>query len=180
MDVRSILLGLLMHRSMTGYEMRKVFSISFAFFSDLSYGSIYPTLKKMERQGLITMELEIQDGAPNRKVYTITEAGRNVFLDALKAPVTLERSKNPFLMRLFFFAHVAPEEQRAIARDYLESIRALHRQLESARPEIEAHADRFQYLCFQFGLRLYSHLVQNVSEVIRALEGRNTRAVREK
>ena len=59
MDVQSVLLGFLMHKSMTGYDINKAFSISFSFFSGLSYGSIYPALNKMRRQGLITMEIEI-------------------------------------------------------------------------------------------------------------------------
>jgi DNA-binding PadR family transcriptional regulator len=174
MDVQSILLGLLMGEGMTGYDLRKVFSISFSFFSDLSYGSIYPNLNRMERQGLITMEVKTREGSPNRKVYTITEAGRKVFLDALKMPETLERFKSHFLMRLFFFAHLSPEERKAIGESHLEEIRKLHRELESARPEIEAHADRFQYLCFQFGVRLLRDMARNVSEVVHALENQET------
>jgi len=170
MDVQSILLGLLMEGSMTGYDLRKVFSISFSFFSDLSYGSIYPNLNRMERQGLITMELKTREGSPSRKVYTITDAGRKAFLDALKMPVTLERFKSHFLMRLFFFSHISPGERKAMAENYLEEIQNLHRELESARSEIEAHADRFQYLCFQFGVRLLRDLTRNVSEVVHALE----------
>ena len=69
MDVKNIILGFLMYGSMTGYELKKFFSISFSFFSGLSYGSIYPALRKMEKEGLITMRLEVQDGAPNRR-YT--------------------------------------------------------------------------------------------------------------
>jgi len=170
MDAQSILLGLLMQKSMTGYEMNKAFSISFSFFSGLSYGSIYPALKKMERRGLITMELEIQDGAPNRKVYTITEAGRQAFLEAVKAPPAPERYKAAFLMRLFFFDYLSPEERMAIAGEYLGSVQATHQALESARPEIEAHADPFQYLCFRFGLRFFQDLKRNVAETIQALD----------
>jgi DNA-binding PadR family transcriptional regulator len=150
--------------------MRKVFSVSFSFFSDLSYGSIYPTLRKMKGEGLITMEREIQENAPTRKVYTITEAGRKAFLETLKTPLALGRTKSLFLMRLFFFAHLSAEEGKAIGGNYLDSIQRVYQQLEAARPEIEAHADRFQFLCFQFGLRFFDDLAKNVREVIRALE----------
>src|SRR5208337_2071589 len=106
MDVQSVLLGFLMRSSMTGYDLRKAFSISFSFFSGLSYGSIYPNLKKMESRGLISKQFEIQDGAPNRKVYTITEAGKRAFLDALRSPFVPEQpKKSAFCMRLFFFEH---------------------------------------------------------------------------
>ena len=83
MDAKAIILGFLMQKSMTGYELKKAFSISFSFFSGLSYGSIYPALKKMEQQGLITMRMEIQEGLPNKKIYTITKLGREKFLSQL-------------------------------------------------------------------------------------------------
>jgi DNA-binding PadR family transcriptional regulator len=166
MDVQSVLLGFLMRNSMTGYDLKKAFSISFSFFSGLSYGSIYPALKKMEKQGLITQRLEIQDGAPNRKVYTITEAGEAAFLDALRSPFAQEQPKNAFLMRLFFFAHLSPEDRWAIVANYLDFVEQVQKQMESARPEIEACADRFQYLCFEFGLRFFGDLTRNLTEVL--------------
>jgi DNA-binding PadR family transcriptional regulator len=166
MDVQSVLLGFLMRNSMTGYDLKKAFSISFSFFSGLSYGSIYPALKKMEKQGLISKRLEIQDGAPNRKVYTITEAGEAAFRDALRSPLAQEQPKNAFLMRLFFFAHLSPEERRTIVVNYLDFVEQVHKQMESARPEIEACADQFQYLCFEFGLRFFSDLTRNLKEVL--------------
>ena len=169
MDVQSVLLGFLMKKSMTGYDLKKAFSISFSFFSGLSYGSIYPALKKMEQQGLISKHLEIQDGAPNRKVYTVTEDGKRAFLDALRSPLAFELPKSNFLMRLFFFAHLSPEERRAFVSQHLNSIQQLSVQLEAARPEIEAHADPFQYLCFDMGLRFYRDMAGYASELIDML-----------
>ena len=174
MDVQSVLLGFLMNTSMTGYDLKKAFSISFSFFSGLSYGSIYPALKKMENHGLVSKRTEIQDGAPNRKVYTITDAGRVAFLDSLSSPLILEQPKSPLLMKLFFFAHLSPEERHTIADNYMKSIEELRGQLEAARPAVEAHADRFQYLCFQFGLRFFRDLARNVSETIHALNEEET------
>ena len=57
---------------------------------------------------------------------------------------------------------------------YLKSIEELRGQLEAARPAVEAHADRFQYLCFQFGLRFFQDLARNVSETIHALNEEET------
>jgi DNA-binding PadR family transcriptional regulator len=158
---------------MTGYDLRKAFSISFSFFSGLSYGSIYPSLKKMESKGLISKHVEIQDGAPNRKVYTITEAGKRVFLDALRSPFVPEQPKNAFLMRLFFFAHLSPEERGATALAQLDSVQRLRKELESVRPEIEARADRFQHLCFQIGLRYFENLADDLSMMVEALQDEN-------
>ena len=170
MDVKSILLGFLMYKSMSGYELKKFFSISFSFFTGLSYGSIYPALKKMEEEGLITMQLEIQDGIPNRKDYTITEKGKEAFLQSLRVPITFEKHRSAFLTRLFFFAHLSPEERIGNARQYLESVDEIQRALDAARPEIEAHADPFQSLCFEFGVRFHRDLALNISKILQALE----------
>jgi len=164
-----ILLGALFSKSMTGYDLKKIFSMSFAYFSGMSYGSIYPALKKLEAEGLISMQLEIQESAPNRKVYTITQKGRQAFLEALGLPFGIERHKNSFLMRLFFFSHLPQEKRLVAAANYLESIHSSLRELEEARPEIEARADRFQLLCFQFGLQYLKDLARNVNKVIEAI-----------
>lgn len=170
MDIKSMLLGFLMRGSMTGYELKKKFTISFAFFSGVSYGSIYPALKKMEQEKLVVLKVEIQDGAPNRKVYTITEAGRKAFLEALAAPYVIEKPKNTFLARLFFFADLAPAERLAEANKHLESIQEVRKNLKAVESQIKGRADRYQYLCYSFGVRYYDDLVRNVSSIVRELE----------
>jgi len=175
MDVQSVLLGFLMKSPMTGYDLKKAFSMSFSFFSELSYGSIYPSLKKMEAKGLISKHVEIRDGTPNRKVYTITEAGKSAFLEALRSPYVPEQPKNAFCMRLFFFAYLSPEEREEIAITQLETVKRLRKELEFFHPEIKALADRFQYLCFQFGLRYFEHLADDLTMVIEALRNESVR-----
>ena len=170
MDVKSILLGFLMFSPMTGYDLKKFFNISFSFFSGLSYGSIYPSLKKMQEEDLVTVQTEIQDGLPNRKVYTITAKGREVFLNTLKSPFELERQRSAFLTHLFFFTHLTHQERIAKVKGYLQSINMLQEQLELAEPQIEAHADNYQRLCFEFGSRFYQDLAKNISNVIAALD----------
>jgi hypothetical protein len=61
-----------------------------------------------------------------------------------------------------------------IGNQYLESVRETHHDLEEARPEIEGRADRFQYLCYEFGLRFFRDLAENVAQVIQGLEEEET------
>jgi len=170
MDVKTMLLGFLMSRSMTGYELKKKFSISFSFFSGLSYGSIYPALKNMEKEGWLTLEVEIQDGSPNRKVYTITDEGRKVFLENLRAPFSLDRPKDAFLARLFFFSYLPPQERLETAIRHLETVREIQRSLRAVEPQVRGRADEYQYLCYTFGVRFFEDLVRNVTRVVRQLE----------
>ncbi len=170
MDVRTILLGFLMYGSMTGYELKKFFEMSFSFFSGLSYGSIYPALKKMEEEGLITMAMEVQDGAPNKKVYTISDSGRAAFVAGLKVPVEFERQRQPLLTRLFFFSFLSREERLAITETYLRSVEKMGQSVEAARPEIEICADRYQRLCLEFGTRFLRDLAANITDLLEALK----------
>jgi DNA-binding PadR family transcriptional regulator len=173
MDVQSVLLGFLMKSPMTGYGLKKAFSMSFSFFSELSYGSIYPSLKNMESKGLISKHVEIQDGAPNRKVYTIAEAGKRAFLDAMRSPFVPEQpKKNAFCMRLFFFEHLSPHEREAITRTQLDSVKQSRKELESVGPQVEVLADQFQYLCYQLGLRYYENMANDITMVIEAMKDR--------
>jgi len=170
MNIQTIILGFLMKKSMTGYELKNAFSISFSFFSGISFGSIYPALKKMEQQGLISMRLEIQENAPNKKIYSITQAGKTVFQSLLKAPLQPERTKNSFLSRLFFFSYMEAEDRIELAERYLDSIREEQQKLEAARADIETTADPFQKECYLFGVRAFAAYVENVAKTIENLK----------
>jgi DNA-binding PadR family transcriptional regulator len=163
-----------MKKSMTGYELKKFFPLSFSFFSGISYGSIYPALKKMKGEGLITMTPLIQDGAPNRKVYSITNKGKKLFGEALKEPVRLEPKRDSFLTQLFFFAHLSRAERIEKAKSHLSSIKEVQAALESTGPDIAKRADQYQVLCYRYGLRFYRDLVKNIEEIVGALEETST------
>ena len=169
MDAQGMILGLLRSDSMTGYEIKKVFSVSFAFFSGIGFGSIYPALRKMEQEGLITMRLEIQDGAPNRKIYTITDLGRKRLKTVLTSPLDMSTIKSDFLSRMFFFSQLSRDERERVGEAYLLKISDKLGQMEAERSEIERKADPFQRQCFEFGIRFYRDLAENVSACMASL-----------
>lgn len=164
MDIQTIILGYLTHQSMTGYDLKQKFSMSFTFFSGISFGSIYPALKKMEKEKLITTKLLIQEGAPNKKLCTITDLGRKRFQQALDAPLPEDKFKSAFLSRLFFFAHLDSEKRRAVVESYLEQLRQIKAALKEHQPVIETHADPFQLTCFKCGLRIVEDFEKNILE----------------
>lgn len=169
MDIQYIILGFLMEKSMTGYDIRQKFSKSFSFFSGISFGSIYPALKRMEKDGLIRTRTEIQDGSPNKKICTITEKGRGAFSEALRSPLPLDRYKNSFLARLFFFAHLTPDERHEFTQCYLNGLDENLRNLDLIQPGIEKHADPFQLLCFQCGQEILNALIEIIGKAHASL-----------
>lgn len=99
MNVRSLCLAILNMSDATGYEIRKLSTeAEYSFFVDASFGSIYPALNKLETDDMVTCSLEEQIGKPARKVYSITDLGRNEFREALKNSPQKDLFKSEFLL----------------------------------------------------------------------------------
>ena len=73
-----IILGLLTHEELSGYDIKKIIDSSIGNFWEVGYGQIYPTLKVIEKEGLVERKNEIQSKGPERITYTITDKGRAV------------------------------------------------------------------------------------------------------
>jgi PadR family transcriptional regulator AphA len=96
------LLGMLMCRPMSGYEMKKLSDSSLSHFWSENYGHIYPILRLLESEGLAKHVVRRTAGKPDRHVYDITGKGERVFLEWLRKPAAAEIRRNEFLLKLFF------------------------------------------------------------------------------
>lgn len=84
-DIKFPVLGFLMEAELTGYDLKRRFQESVGFFYRVSDGSLYPALKKLAHDKLVTMRTE-RNGKRARKVYAITALGRGHFLKMLAEP----------------------------------------------------------------------------------------------
>ena len=110
MDVKTVCLGMLTDGDASGYDMKKCFESSFGHFFPAGYGSIYPALATLARNGLVEYELVPQEGKPDRKVYSITDKGLEALLEGLSNPNPSHKIRSEFLATLWF-AHLMPDEQ---------------------------------------------------------------------
>ena len=110
MDVKTVCLGMLTDGDACGYDLKKCFESSFGHFFPAGYGSIYPALATLARNGFIEYELVPQDGKPDRKVYSITDKGREALMEGLANPNPSHKIRSEFLATLWF-AHLMPDEQ---------------------------------------------------------------------
>ena len=110
MDVRTICLGILTRGDATGYEIKKLFEEDgYRHFVEASFGSIYPALSRLTEEGLVSVREEAQEKRPDRRVYSITAKGREVFIGALLKPLSEDRHRSPFMFAMLF-AHLMPKE----------------------------------------------------------------------
>jgi PadR family transcriptional regulator AphA len=102
MSLKHALLGFINYGPMTGYELKKFFDASVAHFWNSELSHIYPALKAMEADGLVAMSIDVQQDRPNRKVYSITDVGREELRRWLATPVQPEQVREPLLVKVFF------------------------------------------------------------------------------
>jgi DNA-binding PadR family transcriptional regulator len=77
MSVKYGLLALLDRRSMHGYEMRRELEEELGPQWAVNSGQIYTTLERLIRDGLVVQsETVVSEDAPDRKLHTVTPAGR--------------------------------------------------------------------------------------------------------
>jgi DNA-binding PadR family transcriptional regulator len=110
MDVKTVCLGMLTDGEASGYDLKKEFESSFGHFFAAGYGSIYPALNGLARDGLVECRHIPQEGRPDRKVYKITEAGREHLLAALENPCPSHKVRSEFLATMCF-SHLMSREQ---------------------------------------------------------------------
>ncbi len=101
-------LGLLKERAMHGYELRKQLAARLGFFWTVSFGSLYPTLRKMEKRGFVEKARPADPGR-RKQVYRITDAGERQFLALLEEGTSSAWEEDKFPLRLVFFRYLRPE-----------------------------------------------------------------------
>lgn len=106
MGIKYSILGLLHYEDMHGYRIKDHLEKNFGHMWSINYGQIYQNLKKMEEEGLVEM-VEMapsEDGGPRKKLYTVTDAGRDEFARWLAgSPERQMLLRDPFLTRFVFF-----------------------------------------------------------------------------
>ena len=110
MDVKTVCLGMLTDGEASGYDLKKEFQSSFAHFFAAGYGSIYPALSALAKDGFVECREELQEGKPDRKVYRITDKGFTRLRDELKKPNPSHKVRSEFLATMCF-AHLMTNDQ---------------------------------------------------------------------
>lgn len=165
-----IILGLLMEKGRTGYEINEVFETIFSHFYSGSYGMIYPTLKKLQNQGLVEKEVIFQNGKPNKNVFTITDKGKIQFYEYLSTSISLERRESEFLVRMYLGEHVEKEVLLSWIKDEVLKKKELIAQLKKDFKNWESDMTFSQKLSYEIGIRQYQVEVDLLNEKIVELE----------
>jgi len=163
MNVRTLCLAILYFGDATGYEIRKNAQEGiFSYLINASYGAIYPALGKLTKDGLVSCREEMQSGKPNKKIYTLTEAGRRAFIEALHLPPADDIFKSEFLLIMMCAELVEPASFNRLVDERLGWLDERVVFLKGVLADVEREGSRFAIGC---GITAYEndakHLRQN-------------------
>jgi DNA-binding PadR family transcriptional regulator len=163
-------LGLLHEGPMHGYELRKRLNLMLGWGRVLSYGSLYPTLKKMLRGSLIeetTATITPVTRRP-RIVYEVTEAGTREFERLMSEVGPTAWEDDNFDIRFAFFGRTDMEirlrvlEGRRIRLQ--ERLDRVQRELKMTEQEVDRYAGELQ----RHGVESVEREVRWLSDLINA------------
>ena len=174
------LLGLINSCPLSGYDLKKLFEESVNYFWSARTSQIYRELKTLEQAGSVVSSLEKSHSGPHRRIYRITEAGRErlkVWL--LDDTREIEKNnRNEFLLRIFLSSSVGGDNLLVLLRRRLEKYRRDLERLDASASTIPDYRERFdiekERLFWQIALMRGYHDVRShiqwAEESIRLLE----------
>lgn len=139
MSLDYAILGFLNYHPYTGYDLKKIFDTSIRHFWPADQSQIYRTLTHLTEEGFAEMEKVPQEDRPDRKVYSITDAGRAELTKWLAEPPQLGSPRSASLIQVFFAGKLPDEEILAKFENFSAQMRAILAQYEQIPVQIEPY-----------------------------------------
>ena len=171
-----ILLGLICTEPSSGYDLKRRFAATPMGVYQPSSGTLYPALRRLERQGLIrpqaSQATQARQSARQRRVYEPTEPGRTVHTGWLRTPVepaSVAADLGLHLMRFVMMEHVlAPDEVLAYLQSLADALAAFVAQLESYAAVADLPG-RHPHLALHHGVAVHRASLRWAEDAIRSL-----------
>lgn len=168
-----VILGLLSHEELTGYEIKKRMDTALQYFWGASYGSIYPTLNDLVCRGLATKR-EDMASKRNKLIYTITDDGRAYLKEWLTFPAEKDELRYETLLKVFFGNDAGEEQTIRRIEDFqhkvekeLSNLLEMEAVLKGCLSENRTH--QYYLLTVQFGIKTYRAYLEWCRDAKQAL-----------
>jgi DNA-binding PadR family transcriptional regulator len=160
-------LGLLGESPMHGYELRKRLAGLLGTFRAFSYGSLYPTLRRLSEAGWICQEEPIEAPAGSRsrrgkRVYRLTAEGKEHLAELLAEVGPDAFEQEGFGARLAFFAQTRSDIR-------LQVLEGRRRRVEEQRDGMKSTLARTGERLDRYTRELHEHGLESVDREVRWL-----------
>jgi DNA-binding PadR family transcriptional regulator len=162
-------LGLLNESPMHGYELRKRLASLLGTFRAFSYGSLYPTLRRLSEAGWISEEESLEGAARSRRgkrVYRLTAEGKEHLAELLADVGPDAFDDEGFGARLAFFAQTRSDIRLQILEGRRRRVEEQREGLRSALTRTGQRLDRYTRELHEHGLESVDREVRWLTELI--------------
>ena len=109
--MENVVLGLLIIQSLTLYELNRAFTQGISMFYSASYGSLQIAVKNLLNKGMIVYQERVDKGR-NKKVYSITEHGKEAFYQWMLSEIPAKKLEVTALSKVYFLGLIQEVEQK--------------------------------------------------------------------
>lgn len=172
-DLELAILGLVYEKPQYGYQLEKTIEgWGMRNWTQIGFSSIYYVLKKLEKKELVESRLEKVEGKPSRKVFTITDLGKEIMKEKLTDLLSWNKKLiNPFDLGLAYLNYLKPQEVIKCLENYLESAQGRIKFLESSvRMQEELDAPYYVVALFSRPLAILKTEMVWVEELIEKIK----------
>jgi PadR family transcriptional regulator AphA len=138
MSLQNAILGMLNYSPQTGYNLKTFIDKSLNHFWKASLSQIYRELSALEQNGYVVSDTLAQEERPDKKVYTITELGKNAFHEWVNDfPETLSMpARDEFLVRIFFGSQIGDDKLKKQFERYIEERKKFQKTIDEIRNKL--------------------------------------------
>ena len=158
-----IILGILMLRRMTAYELRNTIRDNFKSMCSDSLGSIQVALKKLLSLKMVTFEELVEKGI-NKKRYAITDIGEKVLMEWIKIPIDISKTKNIDMGKLLFMGYIPKNEQKNLINKIILSLEEEYSELKNLKESINFENERLGIENYLLTDTEYQERIQNLNK----------------
>lgn len=178
MSLEYAILGFLNYKPLSGYDLKKIFDTSVQHFWSADQSQIYRTLARLTEEDWARVEVVPQDDRPDRKVYHITQAGREALLAWLRGPLAIGPMRNTPLVQVFFSGQLGDDEikahfqqAKAMFEQILARYQAVPQQIHEYVEMVESPREvYFWLLTLELGIKSMQAQIEWADGVIRMIE----------
>ena len=137
---------------MSGYDIKRFLQRLSWLVDSPSFGSLYPALHAMLEDDLVTVEVIPRQNKPPRKIYTITEVGKQTLRKWVAQPIASSASLKAFLMRLILASNLSHDGLVAHLEQRRAQVAAQQLALEQTVEAMDEQVDLGYLLTLDYGL----------------------------
>ena len=169
-----VILGLLSHEDLTGYDIKKRIDGAIGFFWKGSFGNIYPALGDMEKQGLVKKKNVSGTGGREKIFYQITKKGKEYLNDWIREESVSNELRYETLLKIYFGGSadkkITLKNIEVFEEQVKQNLSLLYMYKENLEKLLDQEDHMYYYLTVTFGIDSYEAYLKWCSKAKKLLK----------